>query len=202
MLQYTRSNKVTGENTDSIHDVTNDYLWAIEGDPYGFVLHNRYADHGFHDSANEYWATKVLKTSAVNTTLNYNVNTPENYFTFGDAATATAPGDVDTPLHSIYEAMTGNYDGAMMIHPVDAGINAKNQNGYKYSAAFLFNGVSLPVQLNYMEEWDAMRNVYCNWRIQRPTAEQLTPYYIRSQTRTGRRHTAASQQPRRQHVKL
>ena len=180
MMQYTRTNKVTGVNTDSINDVTNDYLWAIEGDPYGFKLHNRYADHGFNGTSNQYWSSKLLGTRYVNSTLNYNVNTPDNYFTFGTAATATAPGEMSAASHSVYEAMTGNYDGAMMIHPVDAGINVKNQNGYKYSGAFMFNGISLPVQLNYMEEWDAMRNVYCNWRIQRPTKEQLLPYYNRA----------------------
>gem|GEM_PF-2602087 len=184
LMRYTRSNNVTAENTDQGEHTTNDYLWAIEGDPYGFVLHNRYAEHGFDGTVNAGWSDNILKTPAINATLNYNA-TGESGIIYGAKGSANAYGTMSTSAdkdHSIYEAMVGNYDGAMMIHPIDGCINIKNQNGYKYSGAFLFNGAptDFPVQLNYMQEWEAMRNVYCNWQLVPPTAAQILSYYNRA----------------------
>lgn len=181
MMRYTRSGNVTGENRDSLNDVTNDYLWAIEGDPYGFVLHNRYADHGFNGSVNEFWDTKKLETTAVNATLNYN-SSAGGGITFGPAGEATAPGTMGNGTYKVYEAMTGNYTESMLIHPVDACINVRNQNGYKYTGAFMFNGAPTgdPVQLNYMQDWEVMRNVYANWLFVKPAAKQFLPYYNRA----------------------
>lgn len=184
MLQFTRSGNVTGANKDSINDVTNDYLWAIEGDPYGFILHNRYAEHGFDGNSNTDWSNKILKTGRINSAYLFN-STETGDVTYGTATTSSAKGVMSTANdkdYSVYEAMIGNYDDAMMIHPIDACINIKNQNGYKYFGSFLFNGAptDFPVQLNYLQEWEAMRNVYCNWRLQRPTKEQLLPYYNRA----------------------
>ena len=203
LMRYTRSNDVTAANTDQGEHTTNDYLWAIEGDPYGFVLHNRYAEHGFDGTVNAGWSDNILKTPKVNSTELFNYVSGDgdgnpnftydasgnpvmkSAITYGAKGTADAYGTMSTSAdkdHSIYEAMVGNYDGAMMIHPIDGCINIKNQNGYKYSGAFLFNGAptDFPVQLNYLQEWEAMRNVYCNWRLQRPTKEQLLPYYNRA----------------------
>ena len=184
LLRYTRSNGVTGENTDQGEHTTNDYLWAIEGDPYGFILHNRYADHGIGTTANKEWKDVYLKTPAINVPLKFNTK-GEGGITYGASGTSTAYGKMTAETdkaYSVYEAMIGNYDNAMLIHPIDASINIMDENGYKYSGAFLFNGAptDFPVQLNYLQEWEAMRNVYCNWRLQRPTKEQLLPYYNRA----------------------
>ena len=201
MMQYTRSSKVTGSGRDNGENTTNDYLWAVEGDPYGFKLHNRYAVHGFNGSYNENWAT-VLTTDTINSTENYNYS-PENnpHFTFdangdpvkksaityGATGTANTFGTMiapenETPKNYVYEAMTGNYVGAMLIHPVNACINVRHQNGMKYYGAFLFNGAATdyPVQLNYLQEWEAMRNVYANWKLQKPSAAQITSYFDRA----------------------
>ncbi|MBO6217060.1 MAG: hypothetical protein J6N73_05365 [Prevotella sp.] len=204
MMRYTRSGNVTGENRDSLNDVTNDYLWAIEGDPYGFKLHSRYADHGFSGTLNENWST-ILTTDKVNTTENYNYvdglndsGDPKNAnftydingdpviksgITYGAKGTADAFGTMsETATNAVYEAMTGNYDDAMLIHPVNACINIRNQNGYKYYGAFMFNGAPTgdPVQLNYMQDWEVMRNVYANWQFVKPAAKQFLPYYNRA----------------------
>lgn len=202
MMQYTRSSKVTGSGKDNGENTTNDYLWAVEGDPYGFKLHNRYAVHGFNGTYNENWAT-VLTTDTINSTENYNYSLTNNpHFTFdanddpvkksaityGAAGTANTFGTMITPVENetpnnyVYEAMTGNYDGAMLIHPVRACINVRDDNGKKYFGAFLFNGAATdyPVQLNYLQEWEAMRNVYANWRLEKPTVDQLYPYYERA----------------------
>lgn len=202
MLQYMRSQKVIGNSKENGANVTNDYLWAVEGDPYGFKLHNRYAVHGFNGTLNENW-TNVLTTDKVNSTENYNYsleNNPNFIFdangdpvkksdiTYGAKGTADAYGTMivpvenETPKNYVYEAMTGNYDGAMLIHPVNACINVRHDNGMKYFGAFLFNGAATdyPVQLNYLQEWEAMRNVYANWRLEKPTVDQLYPYYERA----------------------
>ena len=202
LLQYTRSNLVTGASKDSLNDVTNDRLWAIEGDPYGFKLHNRYAVHGFTGELNKNWST-VMTTDKVNSTENYNYvdgvdgeGEPRNSnftydaetgdpikkadLTYGASGTADAYGTMSTiATNAVYEAMTGNYSGAMLIHPVNGCINVKNQNGYKYFGAFFFNGAPTgdPVQLNYLQDWDVMRNVYANWKLVKPTAAQLLAYY-------------------------
>ncbi len=208
MMRYTRSNNVTGATRDSLNDVTNDYLWAIEGDPYGFKLRSRYADHGFNGALNEKWST-LLTTNKVNTTENYNYldgvygegeheGEPKNEhftyntsgdpviksgITYGSKTTADAFGTMsETATNAVYEAMTGNYDGAMLIHPVNACINIRNQNGYKYYGAFMFNGAPTgdPVQLNYLQDWEVMRNVYANWQFVKPAAKQFLPYYNRA----------------------
>lgn len=200
MMRYTRSGNVTGESRDSLNDVTNDYLWAIEGDPYGFKLHNRYADHGFDGTQNEKWST-LLTTDKVNSTeyFNYrsgvsdgNVNFTykdngdpviKSGITYGTKGTSDAFGTMsETPTNAVYEAMTGNYDKGMIIHPVNGCINIKDQNGYKYFGAYLFNGAPTgdPVQLNYMQDWEVMRNVYANWQFVKPAAKQFLPYYNRA----------------------
>ena len=200
MMRYTRSGNVTGESRDSLNDVTNDYLWAIEGDPYGFKLHNRYADHGFNGTQNEKWST-LLTTDKVNTTEKFNyrsgvddANANFTYdangdpviksgITYGTKDTSDAFGTVsETTTNAVYEAMTGNYDKGMIIHPVNGCINVKDQNGYKYFGAFMFNGAPTgdPVQLNYMQDWEVMRNVYANWQFVKPAAKQFLPYYNRA----------------------
>ncbi len=200
MMRYTRSGNVTGESRDSLNDVTNDYLWAVEGDPYGFVLHNRYAVHGFDGTLNKNWST-LLTTDKVNSTENFNyrsgVDDANENFTYDDngdpviksailygaKGTSNAFGTVsETTTNAVYEAMTGNYDKGMIIHPVNGCINIKDQNGYKYFGAFMFNGAPTgdPVQLNYMQDWEVMRNVYANWTLNKPTAAQLLPYYNRA----------------------
>ena len=209
MMRYTRSGNVTGASRDSLNDVTNDYLWAIEGDPYGFKLHNRYADHGFDGTTqNEKWST-LLTTDKVNTTEKFNYldgvydgGTPKNEnftynangdpvkksgITYGKAGSGSGFADAfgtmsETDENTIFEAMTGNYDEGMIIHPVNACINVRNQNGYKYYGAYLFNGAPTgdPVQLNYMQDWEVMRNVYANWQFVKPAAKQFLPYYNRA----------------------
>lgn len=200
MMRYTRSGNVTGESRDSLNDVTNDYLWAVEGDPYGFVLHNRYAVHGFDGTLNKNWST-LLTTDKVNSTENFNyrsgVDDANENFTYdangdpviksailyGAKGTSNAFGTVsETTTNAVYEAMTGNYDKGMIIHPVNGCINIKDQNGYKYFGAFMFNGAPTgdPVQLNYMQDWEVMRNVYANWQFVKPAAKQFLPYYNRA----------------------
>jgi hypothetical protein len=208
MMRYTRTDNVTGESRDSLNDVTNDYLWAIEGDPYGFKLHNRYADHGFDGTQNEKWST-LLTTDKVNTTEKFNYldgvddgGTPKNEnftynangdpvmksgITYGKAGSGSVVADAfgtvsETTTNAVYEAMTGNYAEGMIIHPVNACINVRNQNGYKYYGAYLFNGAPTgdPVQLNYMQDWEVMRNVYANWQFVKPAAKQFLPYYNRA----------------------
>ena len=202
LMQYTRSNNVTGAGKDTLNNVTNDYLWAIEGDPYGFKLRNRYAVHGFDGASNGNWDTSLMTTGKVNTTENYNYldgldeqGSPKNLnftyntdgdpviksgITYGAKADADAAGIMSTTAtNAVYEAMTGNYGGAMLIHPVNACINIRNQNGYKYYGAFMFNGAPTgdPVQLNYMQDWEVMRNVYANWMLKKPAAKQFLSYY-------------------------
>lgn len=201
MMRYTRTDNVTGESRDSLNDVTNDYLWAIEGDPYGFKLHNRYANHGFDGTTqNEKWST-LLTTDKVNTTEKFNyrsgvsdANANFTYkdngdpviksgITYGTKGTSDAFGTMsETDENTIFEAMTGNYDEGMIIHPVNGCINIKDQNGYKYFGAYLFNGAPTgdPVQLNYMQDWEVMRNVYANWQFVKPAAKQFLPYYNRA----------------------
>ena len=200
MMRYTRTDNVTGESRDSLNDVTNDYLWAIEGDPYGFKLHNRYADHGFDGRQNEKWST-LLTTDKVNSTENFNYRSGvsdgnanftynangdpviKSGITYGTKDTSDAFGTMsETTTNTIFEAMTGNYDEGMIIHPVNGCINIKDQNGYKYFGAYLFNGAPTgdPVQLNYMQDWEVMRNVYANWQFVKPAAKQFLPYYNRA----------------------
>ena len=208
MMQYTRSKNVIGTSKENGANATNDLLWAVEGDPYGFKLHNRYAVAGTGTTLNANWTT-VMTTDKVNTTENYNYldgldneGSPKNAnftydtngdpviksgITYGKAGSGSGFADAygkmsTTTTNAVYEAMLGNYDGAMLVHPVNACINVRNDNGYKYYGAFLFNGAptGYPVQLDYMQEWEAMRNVYANWRLEKPSAEQLYGYFERA----------------------
>ncbi|MBR1630801.1 MAG: hypothetical protein IJ680_03010, partial [Paludibacteraceae bacterium] len=232
LMQYTRSNFVRGINPDQREHTTNDYLWAVEGDPYGFYLHNRYAAHWYNGvspdggttwpEANENWSTAVMTTDYVNSHERHNYDgaavsnvgtftydtiyndlgeitgTKPQYqadIRFANAGANTAlrmlndkeriDSEVSDVAHAptdyaLYEGMTGNYHASMMMHPVKAPINTRDENGIKYYTSYVFNGVNWPVQLNYLLEWQAMRNVYCNWILTLPSAAQLLPYWKRA----------------------
>ena len=229
-MQYTRSQLVRGQNHDQKRHATNDYLWAVEGDPYGFVLHNRYAAHYYNGQTsdggttwpqvNERWNTAMLTTDYVNSHEYHNYDATNHIGGFTNIPIVDDQGDTTgyktayqadvifsnqqantklrmiedaayedanitatphTPdAYALYEGMTGNYSLAMMIHPVKAPINTRDENGIKYYTSYIFNGVNWPVQLNYMQEWQAMRNVYCNWVLTLPSAAQLLPYWQRA----------------------
>ena len=97
LLNYkmTGGDAVGAANGRDLH-YTNDYLWTAEGDPYGFVIHNRYAAK----NANKW---------------NYVVTTADD-----PAANATLIMS-GTASYAVYEMTPASTDGYFRLHPINKG---------------------------------------------------------------------------------
>ena len=175
---------------------TDDWLWAVEGDPYGMKLHNRYA---------QTW-DEVLTIPTIPLTVNVeNIIDPttgeaestddfktiiadpserETYSTVNkedptQESTTDSKGNPKTIYHNshFFEMMQGNYSKAFLLHPVDAEI----QDAYPsyFISMFLFNAGIWQVQLNEMLDREAKRNAAANWTLQPLAKDQLYVYYQR-----------------------
>ena len=92
---------------------TNDYLWTPLGDPYGFIMYNRYM------IKNSGADNKVMTTSNP-TFTDVNVE--------GTKLKMAVPGEEGVPVgNEVYELLAGDADGYFRIHPV---INTKDQTQY------------------------------------------------------------------------
>lgn len=161
---YQRGSIATAEGRDTHY--TNDYLWAPEGDPYGFLLHNRYA------TKNHSGWTEVMTTAA----------TPAEDVTM----TLTTP----RTGNSVMEMLMSNYsatDKAFLTHPVAANDwltveeRSTDNNITKFSlgnALYLYTD-GTTTSLKLMSHADAKRTADASWRLNL-SKEQLLPYFSRA----------------------
>lgn len=176
---------------------TDDWLWAVEGDPYGMRLHNRYAQSWDEVLTIPTIPLTVNVTSSIDPTTGEPTSTDEFKTIIADPsdrgtystvnkenptpeATTDSKGNAKTIYHNshFFEMMQGNYSKAFLLHPVDAEI----QDAYPsyFISMFLFNAGIWPVQLNEMLDREAKRNAAANWTLQPLAADQLLPYYDRA----------------------
>ena len=175
---------------------TDDWLWAMEGDPYGMKLHNRYAqtwdevltiptipltvnvENIIDPTTGEAESTDDFKTIIADPSVRgtYSTVNKENPT---QETTTDSKGNPKTIYHNshFFEMMQGNYSKAFLLHPVDAEI----QDAYPsyFISMFLFNAGIWQVQLNEMLDREAKRNAAANWTLQPLAKDQLYVYYQR-----------------------
>lgn len=193
-VQFTYSNNM--HKGPRKNHYTDDWLWAMEGDPYGMKLHNRYAQS---------W-DEVLTIPTIPITVNVTsdidpetgepqstdefktiVQDPSGRGTYStvnkegqtEESTTDSKGNAKTIYKNshFFEMMKGNYSTAFLIHPIYAEI----QDAYPayFISMFLFNAGEWPVQLNEMLDREAKRNASANWTLQPIAKDQLYVYYQR-----------------------
>ena len=172
-MHYRHTDDVnTGKNRDT--HFTDDYLWAIEGDPYGCLIHNRYVDWDntltvldvtlSDDPDNPKAITRAAATNRAILTDDHSTEAAGGYESMSTAA-----------RNSLFELMTGNYAKAFLMHPVEAQLETVETTYIQSN--FLFNGGSWPTQLNEMMDRYVKRNVSANWQLDQLNASQLLPYF-------------------------
>ena len=176
---------------------TDEWLWAMEGDPYGMKLHNRYAQTWDEVLTIPTIPLTVNVTSSIDPETGEPVSTDEfktimadpsergtystvNNETRTEIPTTDSKGNAKTIYQNshFFEMMQGNYSTAFLLHPIYAEI----QDAYPayFISMFLFNAGDWPVQLNEMLDREAKRNAAANWTLQPLAADQLLPYYDRA----------------------
>ena len=156
---------------------TNNYLWSPEGDPYGFVLHNRYA------TKNGAGWSSVFPTTT-NTTFDVENGAFESTKTLNKTAAFTTTQVVQstqTAHNAVYEMYAGNFDGAFLMHPTAAAISNTDE---KFPSCYVVHdsatSTTNPTTLKYYADVKSIRsNRNANWHLM-ATPEQLLPYFERS----------------------
>ncbi len=150
-----------GGRLDRTHHYTNNYLWAPEGDPYGFVLRSRYATingTGFDDVAmttegklpkgKDTWGNDIYKsTSGVEEPfVEPTVLESKASFT-GSSSSSSIPFDhkriihrrkgedgatTDGATNAVYEMFIGGYDDSFLMHPTSAWMDNKDVDHQSY----------------------------------------------------------------------
>lgn len=139
-----------GGRLDRTHHYTNNYLWAPEGDPYGFVLRSRYATingTGWDDVAvttegklpkgEDTWGNPIYKTTDGGAAEPFDEPTvAESKASYtGGASSSHIPFDhkriihhrtgqdgatTDGATNAVYEMFIGGYDDSFLMHPTSA----------------------------------------------------------------------------------
>lgn len=139
-----------GGRLDRTHHYTNNYLWAPEGDPYGFVLRSRYATingTGWDDVAvttegklpkgEDQWGNPIYKSTDGGVDEPFNEPTvAESKASYtGSSSSSHIPFDhkriihrragqdgatTDGATNAVYEMFIGGYDGSFLMHPTSA----------------------------------------------------------------------------------
>lgn len=169
-----------GARTDATEHYTNNYLWAPEGDPYGFVLHSRYANNngtGWNDVV-------VTTTGALPKKSNYKEYTPGDATGYEASYTGSSNKydnkeiihTTDGVANAVYEMFTGTNtnNNSFLMHPTSAYIDHSNIdfNSYYMIHDTGDNKAKLVSRAGRLlkTENDA------NWRLA-TTPEQLWPYF-------------------------
>ena len=164
---------------DRKHHYTDDWLWALDGDPYGLQIHNRY--------------TQWNEVLAINNTIlpdpvalqeDIDPITGEMIGTVEFNTISVSPSSASKMTladkggnHTYFEMMEGNYSDAFIVHPINAEVLDKYPAFF--ISFFMFNAGAWPVQLNEMYDRDVKRNVAANWMLSQMTKDQLYVYYQR-----------------------
>lgn len=168
LVNFSYKDGVGASRDCSIH-YTNDYLWAPEGDPYGFVLRSRYATVNGTG-----WDNVTLTTS--NTVYNNESSYALTHSTSYDKANIHY-ATVNQNHNAIYEMYVGRNDYSFLMHPTSNPISATDEafNGFYMT----HNTASHKAELKYSTASVARLNKEANWRLL-VTPEQLLPYFERS----------------------
>ena len=139
-----------GGRLDRTHHYTNNYLWAPEGDPYGFVLRSRYATingTGWDDVAvttegklpkgEDTWGNPIYKStddgedepfdepSVAESKASYTGSSSSSRIPFDHKRiihrrTGQDGATTDGATNAVYEMFIGGYDDSFLMHPTSA----------------------------------------------------------------------------------
>ena len=181
-----------GAHQDRREHYTNDYLWAPEGDPYGFVLRSRYATINGTGWDNVAVTTKgaLPKESSTESELTAIAADAEglkaNYTDqtqFDDKRIIHAyknhGATTDGPTNAVYEMFTGDaaFTNSFLMHPTSAYIDTKDTDFESY---YMIHDTSDKLtKLTKASGRTLQENADANWAL-RATPEQLLPYFERA----------------------
>ena len=169
LTHFSYKDGVDARRDRTVHN-TNDYLWAPEGDPYGFVLHNRYATVNGTG-----WDKAILTTD--NASFAEDTDDP---VTITDNIGGTNVIQASQKNHNaVYEMFAGVNKYSFLMHPTSAAINT---SANKFSSCYVCqNTTSHRAELLYSNDAQMLRtgNHDANWRLM-TTPEQLLPYFERA----------------------
>ena len=151
-----------GVHPDRSAHYTNDNLWSPEGDPYGFVLHNRYST--VNGNA---WDGVVV--TAPTTGTREAVSTDEFA---SDKVVQTS----DDSHNAVYEMLDGMNSYTFLMHPTSAHISNDNTDFYSY---YMTMSSHKPKLTDNVTSSSVRSNRSTNWMLM-ATPEQLLPYFDRA----------------------
>lgn len=175
-----------GARLDRTTHYTNNYLWAPEGDPYGFILRSRYATINGNGWDNVAVTTKgALPTKADHATYTESANAADYEAKYTDN---TAFDDkriihMTTPTHgpsnAVYEMFTGDaaYSQSFLLHPTSAYIDTDNSSFESYY--MVHDTETHKSKLVKAQSRTMQTNADANWQL-KATADQLLPYFERA----------------------
>lgn len=200
LMNFSYKDGVGARTGQSTH-YTNNYLWAPEGDPYGFVLRSRYAtingtgwddvvvtttghlpkssDYTTYDpatiiagDANAYNATYTNSASTGGVRFDNKQIIHYLQGENGPHGAATSDG----AANAIYEMFTGDasYNNSFLMHPTSSYIDLTNTNFVSYYMTH--DTGTHQAKLVAGSANTLKNNADANWRLA-TTAEQLWPYF-------------------------
>lgn len=186
-----------GARTDRTTHYTNNYLWAPEGDPYGFLLRSRYATingsgwrnvamttkgklpkESDHESYSESTITsayaKAYEATYTNQTA-FNDKRIIHSLNVDDAESTKSDG----PSNAVYEMFTGDaaYGQSFLLHPTSAYIDVTNSDFESYYMTH--ETASNKTKLVKSQSRTLQLSADANWRLL-ATPDQLLPYFERA----------------------
>ena len=195
LMNFSYKNNIGTKDGRDTH-YTNDYLWAPEGDPYGFVLRSRYSTNngnGFNatvmtttgelpkegvaytasETASDYEATYTKTMPFISRliihTLKGKTLPPPNGGTAGD----------DSMSNGIYEMFTGDaaFGNSFLMHPTTAYIDTSDP---EFSSYYMIRDAeSGKPKLTLQSARTLQNDNAANWYLS-ATTEQLLPYFERA----------------------
>ena len=182
-----------GARTGQSEHYTNNYLWAPEGDPYGFVLRSRYATingsgwHGVAVTTNGSLpkdADDTYSDGDAGLLATYTSGTPFNekriiHALQGEPTDDSGTAPNDGLSNPIYEMFTGDaaFTNSFIMHPTTAYINTTDADFKSYY--MIHDTGANTSKLSLESARDLQTNADANWSL-RATAEQLLPYFERA----------------------
>ena len=186
-----------GARLDRTYHYTNNYLWAPDGDPYGFVLRNRYATVNGTGWDNVVVTTKGhLPENATDTQKDgedmyqatyTSQSSLEGLAKFVDERIVHFPKDTqradgtevttDGAVNAIYEMFVGKTANAFLMHPTSAWVDTDKDNFKSYFMKHIITETHS--KLVEEEANTILEDDDANWHLE-TTAEQLIPYFERA----------------------
>ena len=196
LIQFTYRDGIA-LGADRTQHYTNDYLWAPQGDPYGFVLRSRYATVNGTG-----WDDVVLTTrgalpqgkDADGHLYIYNESGAPSPYSEPAELTATwtstfddkrivAAADDNLAANAVYEMFPGSaaYADAFLMHPTAAWFDSEDPDSEHYMMAVhdAADGAAPTAALTLGTLTTQKGSATANWQLA-ASAEQLLPYFDRA----------------------